>query len=408
MIAAHCLEYWMKLTRVLFWTLMIILYTSSLLKSQTFDLCIRNKTISGSDLLFDLYMLNTGTSAIYLGHSDFALVFTKSCFTSPTTTIMAAADTLNAYYSLSPAIVSDSIVILNIGQPAFTDQSQFDQRIQRISHEEMGTLIGRIKITGVSSPSHARDIKWISDTAETYHTIVNNLGETSPWLSVDISSNASFSQNVKLFAKVWLEGTFVAGQDSMMTELNPTYLPGKSPYADSASALVGAIPDSTVDYVYLEFRRTLNGATLNGQSAFIGSHSHIFSLDGQGGFWIDLVAGYYYVLVKHRNHLAVMSADSIYLNSTPAYYDFTDSDSKFYGTGGCVELGSGSGVWGMMAGDTNDSGIITVADKAAITAHLNQSGYFAADTNLSGIVTVADKAKIAANLNKASTVPPQY
>jgi hypothetical protein len=397
----------MKLNRFLVLTMVLLFSPGLRIFGQTFELSIRNKTISGSDFLFDLYMLRTGSMDLYLGHSDFSLVFNRSSFTSPTTMVVTAADTLLAHYSLSTSIVSDSIITLNVGQPSFANQSEFDSKIQMISHDGMGTLIGKMKITGVSSIAHARDLHWATDSTDMYYTILHNLSDADPWRSNEITNNGSYSKDVKVYVTAWLEGAFAAGMDTMTTALNPAYLPVASPYADSASTLISAIPDSAVDYVYLEFRRHPHSATMNSQSTFISTHGRIFSINGTKGLWIDLVPGYYYILARHRNHLAIMSADSLYLNSTPVEYNFTDSPAKFYGSGGCVELGSGSGKWGMIAGDTNGSGIITVADKAPIVTSLNKAGYYKADTNFSGIVTVADKAKIVANLNKASTVPSQ-
>jgi hypothetical protein len=84
-------------------------------------------------------------------------------------------------------------------------------------------------------------------------------------------------------------------------------------------------------------------------------------------------------------------------------YDFTTGADKYYGTGGAKDLGGG--VYGMIAGETNGTGTITVADKALIVADLNKSGYYTADLNFSGTVTVADKSFIVQNLNQSTQVP---
>jgi hypothetical protein len=56
---------------------------------------------------------------------------------------------------------------------------------------------------------------------------------------------------------------------------------------------------------------------------------------------IELTApeGNYYIVIKHRNHLAVMSANAVSLNGTSStLYDFTTGSDKFYGNGGAKQL----------------------------------------------------------------------
>ncbi len=89
---------------------------------------------------------------------------------------------------------------------------------------------------------------------------------------------------------------------------------------------------------------------------------------------------------------------------TATVYDFTTGSDKFYGgASGAIEVEAG--VWGMIAGDTNNSDIVTNADVDPINTDLNNSGYYDSDANLSGIVTNADVDFINSNLNKSSQVP---
>ena len=59
----------------------------------------------------------------------------------------------------------------------------------------------------------------------------------------------------------------------------------------------------------------------------------------------------------------------------------------------------------MIAGDGNNSAIITAADVTPIITNLNNSVYSGADINMSAIVTAADVTKIISNLNKSTNVP---
>ncbi len=95
---------------------------------------------------------------------------------------------------------------------------------------------------------------------------------------------------------------------------------------------------------------------------------------------------------------------SVESTSSITIYDFTTGSDKYFG-GSTAAIEIEAGVWGMVAGDANHSGIVTSSDKDPINNELNSSGYYDSDTNMSGIVTSADKDFINANLNKSSQVP---
>ena len=116
-----------------------------------------------------------------------------------------------------------------------------------------------------------------------------------------------------------------------------------------------------------------------------------------------LNAGNYYVVIRHRNHLAVMSSSPVSLSGTSSLYDFTTAQAKAYGTNPMKQLTTG--VFGMYAGDANGSGIVTASDANAVFGALNGTGYNNDDVNLTGIVTAADANTIFGNLNKSTQVP---
>ena len=121
----------------------------------------------------------------------------------------------------------------------------------------------------------------------------------------------------------------------------------------------------------------------------------------------------YYVVVKQRNHIAVMtpSAQSGLTwgtASTVSTYDFTTAVSipgdQFYGgTAAAVEVESG--VWAMIAGDANGSGAVNATDYVVIKPEINTPGYKTSDVNLSGTVNATDYLKVKSNINKLSSVP---
>ena len=220
-------------------------------------------------------------------------------------------------------------------------------------------------------------------------------------LNVEIPSDASCAN-----IKVWLEGAYNTDDDSMRTTINDS-IPLTSPYPDTIT--VTGIPSNVVDWVSIELRSNTTAASIVTQrSMFLQSDGDIVNAEDveTAPEFPEIRPGDYYVVVRHRNHLAIMSKTAQTFKAkgdTP----YTDIDltvlSNVYGTGGIKELEIG--VYGMYAGETNDSGIITNADKSAVIADLDKVGYYKADTNFSGIVTNADKSFIIENTDKASEVP---
>ena len=113
--------------------------------------------------------------------------------------------------------------------------------------------------------------------------------------------------------KTYLEGAYDS-EGIMQTDLyDSDNLPLESPYSDGRTA--SSIPNQIVDWIYVELRDVLNGGSVASKSFFLRNDGFITDLDGltTNLRFDEVSSGYYYILLKHRNHLAVMSSDSIYL-----------------------------------------------------------------------------------------------
>jgi lysophospholipase L1-like esterase len=218
----------------------------------------------------------------------------------------------------------------------------------------------------------------------------------------------SYLPSAKANTKVWLEGAF--SNDSMRTTLRtagsiPLTQPyNTAPWSYAGSENVTSIPADVVDWVLIELRTGTAASTkVATRAAFLKSNGSIVDLDGTStvGF-SSRAAGNYYVVIRHRNHLAVMSASTVSLSSSSALYDFTTSQSPAYGTDPMKQVGTR---YTMYAGDGNQSGIVTAADADAAYGVINTTGYNVDDVNLSGIVTAADANVVFGNINKATQVP---
>ena len=164
------------------------------LYAQTFTLTVQNQTVNGSEFNFDIYMLRTGVTEIYLGTCDFVVTFNNANFTSPSYVVVQRGDVgsnLNTWYSASPTIVSSNRAVLNVQQPGISDQTEFDNRVQVISNSGSGTLIAKVKITGISNSSGTANIQWRTDTPN--NTDIISLANTDPWNGTNISSNGIYT-----------------------------------------------------------------------------------------------------------------------------------------------------------------------------------------------------------------------
>ena len=209
-----------------------------------------------------------------------------------------------------------------------------------------------------------------------------------PFLSWQNGSDVALD-DVLLSVNVLLEGPYNTATDEMNVNLS-SYIPTTSPYADARS--VSSIPSNVVDWVYVEIRSTTTTVDA-ARSAFLYKDGTIVNDNGTSAIIpMDAGMGSYYIVVAHRNHLAVMSAVSQALNTgSTTQYDFTDNSTKYYGgTLGAVALETG--VWGMITGDANANGEVQADDKENVwRIEVGLPGYRDSDFNMNGEVQADDK-----------------
>ena len=228
---------------------------------------------------------------------------------------------------------------------------------------------------------------------------------------------ASFTLGFDLSIKVFLEGPY-AGSSSMSKSLNSAgYLPMQQPFDSLLLSYSGVervrssffAKDTTlVDWVLVELRTGTSSSTIVAQRAgFLKSDGTIVGLDGVSPLRFGLPAGDYYIVIRHRNHLAIMSNNAVTMNDdhTIKFYDFTTSQSQAYGTNAMADLGDGN--FGMIAGDGNGNGQVQNNDSENIWKPDNgTSGYKNSDFNLNGQVQNNDNENFwKPNNGKGTQVP---
>ena len=213
--------------------------------------------------------------------------------------------------------------------------------------------------------------------------------------------------------KIFLEGPYSSG--TMLTNLSSSgYLPLTQPYSaapwnysgtESVAAGFFSTHPTIVDWVLLELRTGTSAATtVAKRAAFIKSDGTIVDLNGLDPVtFIVPDAIEYYIVVKHRNHLSLMSSISMFLTDTTPLYNFTNSQTKAYGVNPMKNLATG--IYGAYTADTNGSGVIDAADRSNAWNQRNLSGYYGTDVNLSGTVDAGDRSVIWNNRNISTQVP---
>jgi hypothetical protein len=195
-------------------------------------------------------------------------------------------------------------------------------------------------------------------------------------------------------AKVFLQGPF--NTNIMSTTLNSSgFIPPTQPYSgtpwnyngtESVSSGFFSTHPNIVDWILVELRTDTNpNSIVETRAGFITNTGVIVNLNGISPLYFIEAKGNYYIVIYHRNHLPIMSLNSVNLDYVSSQYDFTNSQSKAYGTNAMVDLGGG--IFGMFAADANGNGQVQNNDSENYWVPQNgQSGYREADFNLNGQV----------------------
>lgn len=152
------------------------------------------------------------------------------------------------------------------------------------------------------------------------------------------------------------------------------------------------IPANTVDWVLVEVRDvTDNSLIIDQLAAFLLADGRIVQADGSasGIYFKNAVAGTpYHIVVRHRNHLAVMSANPIVFTNGVGY-DFTLAMEQAMGME--QQIAVDAAVFALYAGDFDSDGVLSVSDFNLYQTQASQINvYVEGDANLDNNVTVTD------------------
>ncbi len=211
------------------------------------------------------------------------------------------------------------------------------------------------------SPSYNMAMLNTTDAAAYFDNLANNPeGDLTEWATAPIAP-----ATVKLSVKAFLQGPYDVANHNMLTGLlDLGVIPTTSPYAYDPGT-VSSIPANSVDWVMLQLRSTIGGPTIYAKSLFLNKNGNIVGTDGSTAtFDILTLEGLknYYVVVRHRNHLAIMSNAGLALNETSTtLHDFTTAQTKAYGITPMKAMSDGA--FALKTGDANADGGVDAIDK---------------------------------------------
>ncbi len=307
----------------------------------------------------------------------------------------------------------------------------------------------------VSVPASGKQINWTADTEYTIMTFLasqNGSGNVDVILSTDSWSsqnnglfyvelfgddktgsiyhnalNANAECLIKAYLKVILQGAYDETNQIMRTSINQAgNLPKNQPYSIAPWLYAGleqvtSFNSDIVDWVLVELRDKIHPEIIKATRAcLLSKNGDVLDIDHSTGIKFEAEADDYFLVVKHRNHLPVMSSAPISLPNEMNVYNFTTKTNLQQ-----LELEpSGSGFYGMIAGnvkadnqlrynnENNDRGLILeLINIVTGTINLNNtvSGYYLEDTSLDNQVIYNninnDRSIIILNLKRLTGSP---
>lgn len=230
-------------------------------------------------------------------------------------------------------------------------------------------------------------------------------------------------RNVYVRAKAFLQGPFVGAERLMYDSLRTRgFLPLEEPYGELTILDADTFPfvhvrngglekidpdvlttsgnNAIVDWIFLELRDANDDTqVISTRSALIQRDGDIVDLDGMSpvGF-PNTPVGDYYLAVRHRNHLGIMSATPLPLSSVTTSIDFTDPATPVFGDfpqrtqaerqmmySGNINADS----WLTFTGSNNDLDILffqilEATDNTDFAVNFILDGYYQGDVDMNG------------------------
>ncbi len=204
---------------------------------------------------------------------------------------------------------------------------------------------------------------------------------------------------ISLAPKVFLQGAAInpnIGEEELVRDdlREAGLIPTISPYSDGTTVDTSVFEttgdNAIVDWVVVQLRdATDQSIVIAEQSALLQRDGDVVATDGVSNVTFTIDAGTYFVALKHRNHLGILSANTVALSSVVTAIDFTTDSTLIQGGGNALTEVS-EGIFAMIAGDFDENGQVQPSDVNDTTAAIGTSAYSNADMDMNGQIQPAD------------------
>ncbi len=293
----------------------LLLFAGSGAFGQSLRLDIRNQEYSGDTLFFDIYLSRDGGSSdYYLGNADFVLTYNNSNFSSPGIDFVANSSTLKNHTGSATTAYNTNIVaeigssnpntnkiLINVAQPSFSNQTQFEANIARIDTDTNTHRLGTFFITGMQDPTQSTSLTWYM-SGSGIKTQVYTLNTSTPWKSSKINSYTD--NNPEPLAEPTTQATSLTVSAVDDASMDLSWTRGNGDYviilAKEASAVGSNFPTDGLYYevsdsfsngsqigatgVYVVYRGTGTSTTVNKLDPATVYHFTALELNGSGGY----------------------------------------------------------------------------------------------------------------------------
>jgi len=218
-----------------------------------------------------------------------------------------------------------------------------------------------------------------------------------PSVAVDIScSYVSIpAAEIQLNLKVFLEGYYDAASGLMTTHLvSQGLLPNEQPFDNNyfnyyGTETVSSFGSDIVDWLYLE-AYDANGLLKKRQVALLRNDGKAVNLDGSFPLTIsDIYPEVHRIAIHHQSHLGVMIDQDINVVDGATYIlDTTQSTSSVVGNQQLKLMDQS--VYGLIAGDLDQNGIVNTEDMGIWKRNQYVPGYQSGDLNADGNADIDD------------------
>lgn len=256
--------------------------------------------------------------------------------------------------------------------------------------------------TGLNNPNIANptfSATTANGNGQVYTVTVTDENDCEATAAVTIISEEC---GIQMNLKVLLAGAFNTNSQLMDAKLknNAVLIPTQQPFQQAPWNYTGQEQVSStndfatdlVDWVLVEVRAQNQQTIVARKAAWLLTNGNVVEPSSTASILrfpnLDNNETYS-IIIRHRNHLAIMTANPVTVSNNVLTVDFTVPQNVLGGTRQLTALQNG--LYGLIAGDFNSDGVINVTDFNFFIAEIGKTNeYVASDVDLNRSVTVAD------------------